>query len=112
MQNNGRAKSIVLNEEQEKLSDEDMEVPQCGSRCCSTTCHCWEEKGLSGDSSIAPLNSAKDEMYEEKEETPVDMIKDKAKGDFNPVILSKETLDLEDDETEEKPELPKRKLKN
>ncbi|GFS59398.1 hypothetical protein TNIN_191751 [Trichonephila inaurata madagascariensis] len=46
-----------------------------------------EEKGLSGDSSIAPLNSAEGEMYEEKEETPVDVIKDKAKGDFNPVIL-------------------------
>ncbi|GFW18366.1 hypothetical protein TNCV_1183941 [Trichonephila clavipes] len=60
-----------------------------------------EEKGLSRDSSNVPLISAEDGTYEEKEETPVDMIKDKAKGDINPVILSKETLDLEDNEIEE-----------
>ncbi|GFX84242.1 hypothetical protein TNCV_3975891 [Trichonephila clavipes] len=41
------------------------------------------------------------ETYEGKEETPVDMIKDKAEGDINPVILSKERVNLEDDGIEE-----------
>ncbi|GFT60851.1 hypothetical protein TNCV_3615821 [Trichonephila clavipes] len=53
-----------------------------------------------------------DETYEGKEETPVDVIKDKAKGDINPVFLSKERVDLDDDESEEeKPKLPYRKPK-
>ncbi|PRD27301.1 UNVERIFIED_CONTAM: hypothetical protein NCL1_35732 [Trichonephila clavipes] len=38
-----------------------------------------EEKGLSRESSNVPLISADDEMYEEKEEKPVNVIKDKAK---------------------------------
>ncbi|GFW24184.1 hypothetical protein TNCV_1847431 [Trichonephila clavipes] len=36
------------------------------------------------------LMSAEDETYEEKEETPVDVIKDRAKGDVDPEILSKQ----------------------
>ncbi|GFS71539.1 hypothetical protein TNCV_5052221 [Trichonephila clavipes] len=64
----------------------------------------WEEKGLS----TVPLISAVGETYEEKVETPVDVIKDKAKGDVDPVILSKHRVDLDDDEIEE--ELPKKKL--
>ncbi|GFY73215.1 hypothetical protein TNIN_469041 [Trichonephila inaurata madagascariensis] len=67
-----------------------------------------EEKGLSK----VPLISSEDETYEEKEETPIDERKNKAKGDVNPVILNKERVDLDDDEIkEEKPKLPKRKLK-
>ncbi|GFY01922.1 hypothetical protein TNCV_4796441 [Trichonephila clavipes] len=59
------------------------------------------------------LISAEDETYEEKDETPVDVIKDKAKDDLNPVILSKERADLDDDEIEEKPKLCLREnLKN
>ncbi|GFS58024.1 hypothetical protein TNIN_220941 [Trichonephila inaurata madagascariensis] len=50
--------------------------------------------------------------YETYEETPVDVIKDTAKNDLTPVILSKERVDLDDDKIEEKPKLPKRKLKN
>ncbi|GFQ98491.1 hypothetical protein TNCT_238211 [Trichonephila clavata] len=73
-----------LNEKQEK-SDEDMKG----------------RKGLSRDSSKVPLISADDKMYEEKEETPIDVILNKAKNDINPGILSKETLDLENDENEE-----------
>ncbi|GFU69429.1 hypothetical protein TNCV_5123551 [Trichonephila clavipes] len=54
----------------------------------------------------------KDETYGEKEETPVDVRKDKAKGDVNTAILSRERVDLDDDEIEEeKPKLLKRKLK-
>ncbi|GFU33148.1 hypothetical protein TNCV_4156671 [Trichonephila clavipes] len=48
-----------------------------------TTCRCGEKKGLSN----APLISAEDETHEGKGETPVDVIKDKAKGDVDPVIL-------------------------
>ncbi|GFY30499.1 hypothetical protein TNCV_3522621 [Trichonephila clavipes] len=54
--------------------------------------------------------SAEDEMFEEKEETSVDAIKDK--DDLNPVILSKERIDCDDDEIEEeKPKLPKQTSK-
>ncbi|GFR21931.1 hypothetical protein TNCT_337491 [Trichonephila clavata] len=53
-----------------------------------------EEKGSSRDSSNVPLVHANDKMCEGKEETPVDMIRDKAKDDINRAILSKETLDL------------------
>ncbi|GFW40147.1 hypothetical protein TNCV_5118301 [Trichonephila clavipes] len=67
-----------------------------------------EEKGLSN----IPLISAENETYEEKEETPVDVMKDKAKCDVDLVILSKQRVDLDDDEIgEEKSKLPKRKLK-
>ncbi|GFS71570.1 hypothetical protein TNCV_5052441 [Trichonephila clavipes] len=48
-------------------------------------------------------------MYEEKE-ISVDVIKDK--DDLNPLILSKERMDFDEDEIEEKPKLPKRKRKN
>ncbi|GFY54481.1 hypothetical protein TNIN_250091 [Trichonephila inaurata madagascariensis] len=98
-----------LNEEQEK-SDEDMEVPQAIEKvlvfksertlmlsvdqdAVTQPVVIGQEKGLTGDSSIVQLNFAEDEMYEE-EETPVNVIKYKAKGDINPVIISKETLDL------------------
>ncbi|GFQ92563.1 uncharacterized protein TNCT_469711 [Trichonephila clavata] len=47
-----------------------------------------EEKSLSRDSFNVPPISADDEMYEEKEETSVDVIKDKAKEDVNPVYVN------------------------
>ncbi|GFQ98013.1 hypothetical protein TNCT_155571 [Trichonephila clavata] len=51
-------------------------------------------------------------MCEGKEGKPVHVIRDTVKDDINPAILSKETLDLEDDEIEEeKSKLFKRKLK-
>ncbi|GFX59256.1 hypothetical protein TNCV_4304881 [Trichonephila clavipes] len=55
--------------------------------------------------------SAENEMFEEKEETSGDVIKDK--DDLNPVILCKERIDFDDAEIEEeKPKLSKRKLTN
>ncbi|GFS50206.1 hypothetical protein TNIN_425091 [Trichonephila inaurata madagascariensis] len=54
------------------------------------------KKGLSRDSSNVPL-------------PPVDVIKAKAKDDINPVIFSKETLNLEEDEMEEMSKLSKKK---
>ncbi|GFY55182.1 hypothetical protein TNIN_473701 [Trichonephila inaurata madagascariensis] len=57
--------------------------------------------------------STEDEKYEEKGGIPVNVMKDKAKDDLNPVIFSKERVDLDDDEIEEEiPKLPKRKLEN
>ncbi|GFU60002.1 uncharacterized protein TNCV_3237841 [Trichonephila clavipes] len=48
-------------------------------------------------------------MEKEKEEISFDVIKDKG----SPVILSKEQMDFDEDESEEeKPKLPKRKCKN
>ncbi|GFR29615.1 uncharacterized protein TNCT_301331 [Trichonephila clavata] len=47
-----------------------------------------EEKHLSRDSFNVPPISADDEMYEEKEETSVDVLKDKAKEDVNPVCVN------------------------
>ncbi|GFR22798.1 uncharacterized protein TNCT_441321 [Trichonephila clavata] len=71
-----------------------------------------ERKGLSRDSSKVPLVPADNEMCEGKEETPVNVIRDKVKDDTNPPILSKEPLDLEDDEIEEdKSKLFQRKRK-
>ncbi|GFW16650.1 hypothetical protein TNCV_2352721 [Trichonephila clavipes] len=58
-----------------------------------------EIQGLSN----VPLISAEDETYEEKQETIVDVIKAKAKGDVDPVIRSQQRVDLDDDEIEEKP---------
>ncbi|GFW07349.1 uncharacterized protein TNCV_865211 [Trichonephila clavipes] len=50
-------------------------------------------------------------VEKEKEEILADVIKDKS--DLNPVILSKERIDFDEDEIEEeKPKLPKRKRKN
>ncbi|GFV63852.1 uncharacterized protein TNCV_5138571 [Trichonephila clavipes] len=49
-------------------------------------------------------------VVEKKEEISFDVIKDK--DDLNPVILSKERMDFDEDESEEKPKLPKRKRKN
>ncbi|GFU44677.1 uncharacterized protein TNCV_1507511 [Trichonephila clavipes] len=49
-------------------------------------------------------------VEKEKEEISSDVIK--GKGDLNPVILSKERIDFDEDEIEEeKPKLPERKLK-
>ncbi|PRD35489.1 UNVERIFIED_CONTAM: hypothetical protein NCL1_11480 [Trichonephila clavipes] len=39
-------------------------------------------------------------MCEEKEETSVDVINETAKEDINPVVLSKEPVNLDDDEME------------
>ncbi|GFY42266.1 hypothetical protein TNIN_214621 [Trichonephila inaurata madagascariensis] len=55
-----------------------------------------EEKGLSQISSNIPLISSYDEMYEK--EVPISVIKDNSKEDINHVVLSKEPVDLDDDD--------------
>ncbi|GFR11394.1 uncharacterized protein TNCT_201833 [Trichonephila clavata] len=47
-----------------------------------------EEKHLSRDPFNVPIISADEEMYKEKEETSVNVIKDKAKEDVNPVCVN------------------------
>ncbi|GFW80722.1 uncharacterized protein TNCV_1552381 [Trichonephila clavipes] len=49
-------------------------------------------------------------VEKEKEEISIDVIKDKE--DINPIILSKERIDFDDEVEGEKPKLPKRKRKN
>ncbi|GFQ97712.1 hypothetical protein TNCT_186061 [Trichonephila clavata] len=47
-----------------------------------------KKKGLSRDSFNVPPTPADDEMYEKREETSVDVIKNKAKEDANPVCVN------------------------
>ncbi|GFY04560.1 hypothetical protein TNCV_4416451 [Trichonephila clavipes] len=95
----------LLNEEKEKLSDEDMEVTQA------------IEKVLVPKGEQVQTRSA--DQYavaryvvveKEKEDVSVDAIKDK--DDLNLIILSKEQMDFDEDEIEEEtPKLPEIKLK-
>ncbi|GFX61479.1 uncharacterized protein TNCV_1030681 [Trichonephila clavipes] len=105
----------VLKEEMEtEKSDEGMELPQTTEKvlplederakmlrmdpdAVAQPVNFGEEKGLSRVQSISA-----DEMCEEKEETSVGVIKATAKEDINPVILSKEPVDLYGDEIEER----------
>ncbi|GFY07797.1 uncharacterized protein TNCV_4287331 [Trichonephila clavipes] len=94
------------NEEEEKFSDEDLEVTQAIEKLLVS-------KG-------EPIQTCSTDQYavaqsvvveKEKEEISVDVIKDK--DESNPVILSKERIDSDEDEIEEeKLNLPKRKRKN
>ncbi|GFW98435.1 retrovirus-related Pol polyprotein from transposon opus [Trichonephila clavipes] len=94
------------NEEEEKFSDEDLEVTQAIEKVLVS-------KG-------EPIQTRSTDQYavaqsvvveKEKEEISVDVIKDK--DESNPVILSKERIDLDENEIEEeKLKLPKRKRKN
>ncbi|GFX29976.1 uncharacterized protein TNCV_2616881 [Trichonephila clavipes] len=104
----------VLKEEMgSRKSDEDMKLPQAtekvlpleserakmfsvGPEAVAQPVPVPEEEGLPR----ALLISA-DEMCEEKEERSVDVIKETAKEEINPVILSKEPVNLDDDEIEE-----------
>ncbi|GFV08504.1 uncharacterized protein TNCV_2937201 [Trichonephila clavipes] len=96
----------LLNEEPEKFSDEDMEVPQAIEKILVFK---GEQVQTRSADQYAVAQSVA--VEKEKEEISVDVIKDK--GDFNPVILSKERIDFDEDEIEEeKSKLPKRKRKN
>ncbi|GFS84823.1 uncharacterized protein TNCV_2957121 [Trichonephila clavipes] len=95
----------LLNEEQEKLSDEDMEVPQAIEKVLVSK---GEQVQTRSADQYAVAQSVV--VEKEKEEISVDVIKDK--DDLNPIILSKERIDFDEDEIEEKPKLSKRKRKN
>ncbi|GFT13468.1 uncharacterized protein TNCV_2515171 [Trichonephila clavipes] len=96
----------LLNEEEEKFSDEDMEVTQAIEKVLVAKA---EQIQTRSTDQYAVAQSVVVER--EKEEISVDVINDK--DESNPVILSKERIDFDEDEIEEeKLKLPKRKRKN
>ncbi|GFV19270.1 uncharacterized protein TNCV_1475561 [Trichonephila clavipes] len=96
----------LLNEEEEKFSDEDMEVTQAIEKVLVSK---GEQIQTRSTDQYAVAQSVV--VEKEKEEISVDVIKDK--DESNPVILSKERIDFDEDEIEEeKLKLPKRKCKN
>ncbi|GFY09030.1 hypothetical protein TNCV_4662211 [Trichonephila clavipes] len=84
----------LLNEEQEKLSDEDMEVPQSIEKVLVFKGE--QVQTRSADQYTVAQSVA---VEKEKEETSVDVIKDK--GDLNLVFHSKERMNFDEDEVEE-----------
>ncbi|GFY23982.1 uncharacterized protein TNCV_4896631 [Trichonephila clavipes] len=91
------------NEEEEKSSDEDLEVTQAIEKVLVSK---GEQIQTRSTDQYAVAQSVVVE-----EEISVDVIKDK--DESNPVILSKERIDFDEDEIEEeKLKLPKRKRKN
>ncbi|GFV97222.1 uncharacterized protein TNCV_161911 [Trichonephila clavipes] len=104
----------VLKEEKgSEKSDEDMEFTQVTERVLPLESERAKMLSVDPDALAQPdtvreekglprvqLLSA-DEMCEEKEKVSVDVIKETAKEDINPVILSKEPVNLDDDEIEE-----------
>ncbi|GFY67343.1 uncharacterized protein TNIN_162731 [Trichonephila inaurata madagascariensis] len=91
-------------------SDEDMELPQATEKVLPLESE--RAKMLSvGPDAVAQLVTVPKEKglprvllisaNEMCEETSVDVIKETAKEDINPVILSKEPVNLDDDEMEE-----------
>ncbi|GFX64905.1 uncharacterized protein TNCV_450431 [Trichonephila clavipes] len=96
----------LLNEEQEKLSDEDMEVPQAIKKVLVS-------KGEQVQTHSADQYAVAQSVVVEKEKEEISFDVKKDKGDLNPVILSKERIDFDEDEIEEeKPKLPERQRKN
>ncbi|GFU57519.1 uncharacterized protein TNCV_3636831 [Trichonephila clavipes] len=94
------------NEEEEKFSDEDLEVTQAIEKVLVSK---GEPSQTRSTDQYAVAQSVV--VEKEKEEISVDVIKDK--DESNPVILSKERIDFDEDEIEEeKLKLPKRKRKN
>ncbi|GFW43629.1 uncharacterized protein TNCV_4769801 [Trichonephila clavipes] len=95
----------LLKEEEEKFSDEDMEVTQAIEKVLVSKSEQIQTR--STDQYVV----AQSVVEKEKEEISVDVIKDK--DESNPVMLSKERIDFDEDEIEEeKLKLSKRKRKN
>ncbi|GFV76631.1 uncharacterized protein TNCV_4728511 [Trichonephila clavipes] len=89
----------LLNKEPEKLSGEDMEVTQAIEKVLVSK---GEQVQTRSADQYAVAQSVV--VEKEKEEISVDVIKDK--DDLNPVFLSKERIDFDEDEIEEeKPKL-------
>ncbi|GFX06325.1 uncharacterized protein TNCV_505441 [Trichonephila clavipes] len=84
----------LLNEKEEKLSDEKMEVTQATEKALVFK---GEQVQTRSADQYAEAQSVV--VEKEKEEISFDVIKDK--GDLNPVILSKERMEFDEDEIEE-----------
>ncbi|GFQ97600.1 hypothetical protein TNCT_480131 [Trichonephila clavata] len=88
-------KEMILGKERCKIMQEQKQVKSERAKMLSVDPDAvarpvaiGEEKHLSRDSFNVPLISADEEMYKEKEETSVNVIKDKAKEDVNPVCVN------------------------
>ncbi|GFX24408.1 uncharacterized protein TNCV_992241 [Trichonephila clavipes] len=94
-------------------SDEDMELPQATERVIPLESERAKMLNMGPDDVAQPVTVPEekclprvllisaDEMCEEKEERSVDVIKETAKDDINPVVLREDPLNLDDDEMEE-----------
>ncbi|GFV06049.1 uncharacterized protein TNCV_3143401 [Trichonephila clavipes] len=104
----------VLKEEMgSKKSDEDTELPQATERVLPLESERAKMLSVCPDAMAQPVTVPEekclprallisaDEMCEEKEERSVDVIKETAKENINPVVLSREPLNLNNDEIEE-----------
>ncbi|GFV96429.1 uncharacterized protein TNCV_2870061 [Trichonephila clavipes] len=95
----------LLNEEEEKFSDEDMEVTQAIEKVLVS-------KGEQIQTRSTDQYAVAQSVVVEKEKEEISVVI-KGKDESNPVILSKERMDFDKDEIEEeKPKLTKRKCKN
>ncbi|GFT17744.1 retrovirus-related Pol polyprotein from transposon 297 [Trichonephila clavipes] len=94
------------NEEEEKFSDEDLEVTQAIEKVLVS-------KGEPSQTRSTDQYAVAQYVVVEKEKEEISAYVIKNKDESNPVILSKEQIDLDGDEIEEeKLKLPKRKRKN
>ncbi|GFY03888.1 uncharacterized protein TNCV_1196681 [Trichonephila clavipes] len=94
-------------------SDEDMELPQATERVIPLKNERAKMLSMGSDDVAQPVTVPEekglprvlllsaDEMCGEKEKTSVDVIRETAKEDINPVVLSREPLNLNNDEIEE-----------
>ncbi|GFR16170.1 dual specificity protein phosphatase CDC14A [Trichonephila clavata] len=88
-------KKMILGKERCKIMQEQKQVKSERAKMLSVDPDAvvqpvaiGEEKDLSRDSFNVPIISADEEMYKEKEETSVNVIKDKAKEDVYPVCVN------------------------
>ncbi|GFT29176.1 uncharacterized protein TNCV_3587801 [Trichonephila clavipes] len=93
--------------------NEDMELPQATERVIPLESERAKRLNVGPDAMAQPVTVSEekclprallisaDEMCEEKEERSVDVIKETAKEDINPVVLNSEPLNLNNDEIEE-----------
>ncbi|GFV47749.1 uncharacterized protein TNCV_2653121 [Trichonephila clavipes] len=104
----------VLKEEMgSEKSDEDMELPQATERVIPLESERAQMLSVGPDATVKPVTVPEekclarallisaDDMCEEKEERSVDVIKETAKEDINPVVLNSEPLNLNNEEIEE-----------
>ncbi|GFS45440.1 splicing factor 3B subunit 2 [Trichonephila inaurata madagascariensis] len=103
-------RKVLKDEMGSEKSDEDMELPQTTEKVLPLESERAKMLSVGPDAVAQPVTVTEEkglprvllisanEMYEE---TSVDVIKETAKEDINPVVLSKKPVNLDDDEIEE-----------
>ncbi|GFS56536.1 uncharacterized protein TNCV_4303281 [Trichonephila clavipes] len=107
LRNSANNREISLNIcDTEKSINEDMELPQATERVIPLESERAKRLNVGPDAMAQPVTVPEekclprallisaDEMCEEKEERSVDVIKETAKEDINPVVLNSEPLNL------------------